>query len=287
VQFRERVQTEAVQFRSDTYGVHPIYAAFAQGSVALWFHGRPDQARAYAEQGLAHAEKSGQPFEIASGLSYLALIHLLSRNTDAVAALAARAVAVAREHDLAFFLPRSRFLGGAARVEHGDVEGGLSEMVESLAAQRAISGRFLVDLMLAFIATAHGRVGHWDDALRCADEGIALTETSLERIFTAELWRIKGELLLGKAQATRRGPSAITAAAAAAEPCLRRALEIAGQQEAASLALRAAMSLTRLSRGRGRDRDARDLLRAAYASFSEGFDTRDLKDARALLDTGK
>jgi predicted ATPase len=103
------------------------------------------------------------------------------------------------------------------------------------------------------------------------------------RVYVAELWRVKGELLHGKARASksRKGPAAIRLADAA-DACVRRALDIARQQEARSLELRSALSLTRVAVGAAETR-ARELLRSVYASFTEGFDTEDLQDAKALL----
>ena len=111
-----------------------------------------------------------------------------------------------------------------------------------------------------------------------------MAETHLERVFVAELWRVKGELLLGKAREAKRGTNALAPrAAAAAELCFRRALQIAREQEAGSLALRAAMSLARLSVARDGKGEAMELLRSVYVSFTEGFGTKDLKEAKALL----
>jgi adenylate cyclase len=161
-------------------------------------------------------------------------------------------------------------------------------MVRGLAEQRAVSGPFLGDLILAFIASAHGRARQWDEGLARVEEGIAMAETTLERVFVAELWRVKGELLLGEARrATPRTNTLLPRAAAAAEQCFRRALEIAREQETASLALRAAMSLARLSGARDGKCEATELLRSVYVSFTEGFGTKDLTEARALLHRGE
>jgi DNA-binding winged helix-turn-helix (wHTH) protein/tetratricopeptide (TPR) repeat protein len=280
----ERIESHAVDFHAGAYGVHPMVAVLAQGAVALWLHGRPDQARAHAERGLAAAEKSAQPFDRASVLCHLAFVELLCGHTDAAAATAARAAAIARDQDVAYFQPFSRFLVGAALAAQGDIEAGLPDMVRGLAEQRAISGPFLGDLILAFIASAHGRAGQWDEGLERVEEGLAMAETNLECVFAAELWRVKGELLLGKARQAKSGANALAPrAAAAAEQCFRRALETARAQEAGSLALRAAMSLARLSRARHEKPESVEPLRAVYASFTEGFGTRDLTDAGALL----
>jgi hypothetical protein len=135
--------------------------------------------------------------------------------------------------------------------------------------------------MLASIATAYGRTGRWDEGLRRVNEGSELTETALERVYVAELWRVKGELLHGKARASKsgKGHGAIRMADAA-DTCVRRALDIAREQEARSLELRSAMSLTRCAVGRAGSEEARELLRSVYASFTEGFDTKDLQTRR-------
>jgi DNA-binding winged helix-turn-helix (wHTH) protein/tetratricopeptide (TPR) repeat protein len=280
----DEFKQQPVEIDGEAYGVDPVLAGFMQCGLGLWFLGRPDQARAHAGSGLAHAEKRGRPFELASGLCQAARIELLCGSTKTAAGQAARAAAVCADNDVAYFLPGSRFLGGAALIEQGDIDGGLPLMLQSLAEQREASGPFLSDFMLASIAVAYGRMGRWDDALRRVHEGIELTETMLERIYVAELWRVKGELLHGKARASTSGkrPAAIRMADAA-DACVRRALDIAREQEARSLELRSAMSLTRFAVGRGGNDEALELLRSVYASFSEGFDTKDLQDAKALL----
>jgi adenylate cyclase len=157
-------------------------------------------------------------------------------------------------------------------------------MLHSLAEQQAVSGSFFCDVILAFVATACGRARRWDEGLRHVDEGIRLTETNLERVYAAELWRVKGELLLEKAETSKHSKgTAARQMVDAAQQCFHRALEIARKQEAGSLALRSAMSLTRRAGRLGGAREARALLRSLYTSFTEGFDTKDLKEAKALL----
>ena len=137
--------------------------------------------------------------------------------------------------------------------------------------------------MLGFIATAYGQLEQWEEGLRRVDEGIEHGEVSRELQYAAELWRVKGELIAGKARAVkgRRGASA-GRSVDVAQQCFHRALEIAREQEAKSLALRCAMSLTRLAGRVGGTQEARELLRSLYGSFTEGFDTRDLRDAKTL-----
>ena len=264
------------------YGVHPVVGALAQYALALWFAGFPDQARAQADRGLAYAERLGRPTDLASIVSQSAVLALLCGDTDRASGLAARALSLCADHQLAEFVGPSRSVQGASLVDR-DALGGVTEMEHGLAKQRGTAGAFFCDVILAFLALGHGRTGQWDEGLRRVDEGLALSERRFERIYTAELWRVRGELLFGSARMTQHAAGG-DPKGDAAETCVRRALEIARQQEARSLELRAAVSLARLHMVRaGRHDEVRDLLRSVYASFTEGFDTRDLEEARVLL----
>jgi tetratricopeptide (TPR) repeat protein len=288
----EDIEGAAVALPALTYGVEAVVAVRMQAGLARWFLGFPDQARVHSRTGLVYAE-CGQPFDRAYALTQSALLELLCGNAEDGASLAAQDATVCKDNDVAFFLPLSRFLCGAALVQQGRVRRGLSEMLQGLAEQRAVSGSFFCDIILAFIAAAYGRAGEWGEGLRRADEGIELLLTSLERVYAAELWRIKGELLLKapldcpKPRTQRAGrvskSSIRTPQSNEAERCLQRALEIAGEQRARSLELRAAMSLARLWQARGAQDQACAILQPIYAAFTEGLDTKDLVDARALL----
>ena len=278
----ERLPAEA---RVDAYGVDPALAAFAQCGFGLWFIGQPDRARAFEGRGMDIAEQLGRPFELASALCHAAFVELVCGGLETAASLAARAHTLSAENDLAYFLAISRAILGAVAAERGDVVGGLDQILAGLAGLREAGGTLLADIQLAWAAAAYGRAGRWGEGIRAADEGIALPEGALGRLFAAELWRVKGELILGKARAgTRAGRALDPRTVTATRRCYEHALGIARAQEARSLELRAAMSLARLPGPPDETRTARGLLRALYASFTEGFDTRDLVDAKTLLD---
>jgi predicted ATPase len=124
------------------------------------------------------------------------------------------------------------------------------------------------------LATAYADLGQFDDARRCIGEAITAVETTKERIWEAEVHRVAGEIALSSADRD----------AGKAEAYFRRALAVARKQQAKSWELRAAMSMARLWRDRGRRDEARDLLAPVYGWFTEGFDTLDLKEAKTLLD---
>ena len=127
---------------------------------------------------------------------------------------------------------------------------------------------------LAYLAQANAELGQFDDAWRCISEALTGIDTTKERWFEADLNRIAGEVM-------RRSPESD---ATKVEAYFERALAIARQQRAKSWELRAAMSMARLWRSQGKSQQARELLAPVYGWFTEGFDTHDLKEAKALLD---
>jgi len=279
----DELREQPAEVFAETYGVDPLLAAQAQCGLGHWFIGAPDRARAYAASGLARAEQLGRPLDLASAACQAAWIQLLCGSAAAGADLAARALAICADHPVAYFLPVSRFLLGAALVDQGDLAAGIPQMLDGLAGQRETTGQFLSDFTFASIAAAQGRAGRWKEALRYADEGLELAAHTLERLYVAELWRIKGELLAARVGSKGKRGSAAGRQADAARECVRQALEIARRQESRSLELRAAMSLARLAADHRERAEAREVLRKVLETFAEGFDTRDLREAAALL----
>jgi predicted ATPase len=147
-------------------------------------------------------------------------------------------------------------------------------LTSGVAALRSMGQTLIVPTSLSHLAMAHAEVGHFDDASRCIREAIMTAEASKVTWWEAEFHRIAGEIAL------KSPPSD----AAKAESCFERALTVARAQQAKSWELRAAMSMARLWRDQGKPQQARELLAPIYGWFTEGFDTRDLKEAKALLD---
>ena len=129
-------------------------------------------------------------------------------------------------------------------------------------------------MYLTNLARAHADLGQFDDAWRCIEEALTAVHTTKERMLEAEINRVAGEITLMSPEPD----------AANAQSYLERALAVARQQQAKSWELRAAMSLARLWRDQGKVQQARELLAPVYGWFTEGFDTRDLKEAKALLE---
>ncbi len=163
---------------------------------------------------------------------------------------------------------------GWALAAQGHGAEGISQLREGLAAWRATGAEVFRSRFLALLAQAYGQEGQVEEGLRTVAEALACVERTEERFYEAELYRLKGELLL------QQSPDNATEAAA----CFHKAIEIAQHQQAKSWELRAATSLARLWQQQGKQAEARELLALVHDWFTEGFDTADLKDAKALLE---
>jgi predicted ATPase len=171
---------------------------------------------------------------------------------------------------------------GRVLLEQGRHEEGMRQIRQSLAAHRATGAEAGQPYALAFLARAYGQAGQGHKGQQVLDEALTLVHRTGERCYEAELYRLKGELLLQGGQRPTAQGTAQTVAEA--EQRLRQALTVARRQQAKSLELRAAMSLSRLWQQQGKRAEARELLAPIYGWFTEGFDTADLQDAKVLLE---
>jgi predicted ATPase len=242
-------------------------------ALADWALGYPTRAMQIMDQTLAHARELEHPYSVAITLLFAAQLSQLRRDPESARTQAEAAIAISREHDLDAvelwcLLPR-----GWALAQQGEVAKGIADIHEGIERRRAHGMGAVWPWFLALLAEAYGMVGQLGEGLDALEEALRWVQRNDERLYEAEVHRIKGELLL------KREASNTTAA----EQCFERALKVARQQQAKSWELRAAMSMSRLwQQGRKRD-DARELLTPVYDWFTEGFDTLDLQDARALV----
>ena len=196
---------------------------------------------------------------------------------------------LAIEHGLAARLALGTLMRGEALAGQGQGEAGIAHMRQGLAGWRAAGSEVGQTNYLSFLAEAYTNVGQTAAGLNVLAEALACAHTTGERCWEAELYRLKGELLLQSGvQGLEAGgltPDAgLQTRDAEAEACFRQALDIARRQQAKSLELRAAMSLSRLWQQHGKRAAAYELLAPVYGWFTEGFDTADLQEAKALLD---
>jgi class 3 adenylate cyclase/predicted ATPase len=255
-----------------TYGIDVRVKCLAYLSWALLILGHPDQARARSRDALLEAERLRQPFTIGFAFHRALTVLQLYREVPAVAESVTAMLALGREQGFPIYVAAGTFNRGWLLVQDGFASKGVALMREALNALRANRDEDFLPYSLALLAEAHGKVGQTAAALVMVDEALAWLERTDQHLFEAELHRLKGELLL------------VSSGADQAEACLGRAIEVARAQDAKLWELRAATSLARLWAVQGRRAEAHDLLVPVYGWFTEGLDTADLKDAKALLD---
>jgi class 3 adenylate cyclase/tetratricopeptide (TPR) repeat protein len=248
-----------------------VMAQSVLGSVLLLL-GYPDQSAAAMERAVARSRAMGRAFTTTLVLSHMAFLGTLGGDLRQAAAYADEAIAHSIEHGLMSPEHRSRFCQGALLAQNGDPERGIELMRHAMAASESNGARFRWTLYLGHLALAHASLGQPEAGLVLLDEAIQTAEISSERFFEAELYRLRGNMLL----TLGRGDEG--------EVEFRRALTIAQQQQARWWELRAAISLARHLQGRGEYNEAYSVLQPVYSWFVEGFDRPDLKEARALLD---
>ena len=183
-------------------------------------------------------------------------------------------MALAAEQGFDYLLVLGQIMAGWARAEQGQGAEGMTQIRQGLTAIRVAGAEIVRPYFLALLSEAHRKAGQTEAGLRVVAEALSEGDETGQRYYEAELYRLKGELLL--AQAVNN--------CTVAETCFHKAIAIAQNQSAKSLELRASTSLAKLWQQQGKRQDAYDLLAPVYNWFTEGFDTADLKDAKALLD---
>ncbi|MFN0100902.1 MAG: protein kinase domain-containing protein [Bryobacteraceae bacterium] len=239
------------------YGYDTGMACCSYGAIALWNLGYPSQALARGAEANAIAGRLAHPVTKAFAAIMAAWLQRLCGDLEAALAEGERAVAISTEYGLPYFLGFGQITRGWALVGLGRVDAGIADIRAGMEVYRATGSELGVSLWLGCLAEGYRAAGRVSEALTVLEQAFEFVGRTGERVFEAELWRMKGEL-------------------AGSEGCLQKALEVARRQGARGLELRAAMSLARFS-GDGKP------LRAIYGSFTEGFSTGDLVEAAELL----
>jgi predicted ATPase len=225
---------------------------------------------------------------LANAQVHAALSHQLRRDRALTQERAEAAITLAREHGFPQWLGPGTVLRGWALAEQGQSEEGITQIRQGLATHQAVGAGIFHSYFLALLAEAYGKAGQAEDGLAALAEALTVVDKSGERFYEAELYRLKGELLLKnsevRSQNSESSPQHLAPNThSEAEACFHKAIEIARQQQAKSWELRATMSLARLWRQQGKTTEARQMLAEIYGWFTEGFDTKDLQEAKALL----
>jgi predicted ATPase len=274
------------------YTLNQGVATRCQAAWTMWFLGQPDQALDLIHQALTLARELSEPYGLAHSFFYAAILHQLRREERLAQERAEAALAVSSEHGLVMYQAFGTITRGWALIEQGLQEEGIEQMRQGLAAHETTGTKLTRPHFLALLAEGLGKARQFDEGLRVLEEAQELIDRYGERCYLAELYRIKGELLLmksadrGLSRAATGGKAVVESEEAeiAAEDCFDQSINIARQQKARSWELRAAMSLARLYRKQRKQEQACLPLAQVYATFTEGLDTKDLREAKALLD---
>jgi predicted ATPase len=241
---------------------------------SLWLLGYPDQAVTSSQAALDLAQQLDHPFSLVLALFYAATLRQFRQESDAARERAEAAIALCTEHGFVYYLAWAMIIRGWALAARGHGEEGIAQIRQALAADPSTEVTRDRLYYLALLAEACAEVGQTTEGLEALAEAPAMLAKSGVRWCEAELYRLRGELLLQRSMDPQ----------GEAEAWFHQALDVARRQQAKSLELRAAMSLSRLWHQQGKRAEARELLTPIYGWFTEGFDTADLQEARALLD---
>jgi predicted ATPase len=264
-------------------------------AFTLWLRGYPDKAQSGMLEALTLARQLSHPFSLAWALNHTARLHYLRREGQAAQEWIQSQLPLSGEHGFPYWLAVGTILRGWALAEQGKSAEGISQLCRGLAAHQATGSNLNRPDYLAMLAEAYGKAGQAEAGLYTVAEALAAVDRTEERFYEAELYRLKGELSLQKSRvgiAHHDGTVAEAGTVGGARPtgeeeaevCFLKAIDIARKQQAKSLELRAATSLARLWRQQGKQAEARQMLAEVYNWFTEGFDTKDLQEAKALLE---
>jgi predicted ATPase len=247
-------------------------------AITLWHLGYPDQAVQRSHMTIERARQLGQPYTLAFALNFANVLQLYLRDLVSARRGAEELIALATEQGYALWLTVAGVCLAQTRILEGDVAGGMTQLQQSVTAQLATGAELALPSWLGMLAEAYAQNGQIIKGLKALDDALAIVDKSAERQWQAELYRLKGLLLL------RHPPDADCAAGEKATvECLQQALAIARRQHSRALELRAAVSLAQLWQQQGMLQQAHDLLAPVYDGFSEGFAVADLQQAKALL----
>jgi predicted ATPase len=256
------------------YGQDPGVVCYAFSAWAAWLLGYPDQARHRIETALALSWEREHPFSLAYALICTAIVHRFRREVLASQAQAEAVVILSTEQRFVFWGAWGTILRGRALADQGQSDEGITQIQQGLTAYEATGAAVFRPAFLALLAETYGQIGKLEKGLVILTEALTLVDTTGECFWAAELHRLKGDLLL--LQSSDNQPEA--------EASFQKALDISHHQQAKSLELRAAASLARLWQRQDKCQDAYELLAPVYEWFTEGFDTADLQDAKAVLE---
>jgi predicted ATPase len=264
----EQHHTQALQ-----YGHDPGICCLQVAAKLLWLLGYPDQASQRSQAALRLAHQLPQSLSLAFTLGNDADLHIFRRELDVAHAQTSAALALEIEQGNLLGMAIGSIRQGWLLAMQDDPEEGIVKLRQGIAGWKAVGAVLHRPLFLQMLAEAYAKAGQIEAGLAAVDEALATATANNDHFWDADIHRLHGELLLAAGRMADQ-----------AEAALQQALRVARQQKAKILELRAAMSLARLWQQQERVAEAQQLLAEIYGWFTEGFDTVDLKVAKALLD---
>ena len=255
------------------YGQDPGVVSNGQATYALWTLGYPTQAMQASRSALTMAQEASHPLSSAFAFIITAGLHLQCRDYPPVQEYIDAASALSVEYGFGWYTAMVNIFSGGLLTAQGQPVEGIPLIQQGLDFYRPLGGVLWWPYYMALLAEAYGKAGQRNEGLKIVAEALERVNKTGEHWHEAELYRLKGELTLQDSQDAKES-----------ESYFQKALAVAQQQEAKSWELRAAMSLAQLWREQGKIAEAYDVLAPVYNWFTEGFDTADLKDAKALLE---
>jgi len=253
---------------------------------ALWFLGQVDQSLERMREALSFARELKEPHGLAHALYFAAILHYLRREDQLAQEYADEAIAVSIKHGLLLYQAMATIVRGWALFVQGSEQEGIAQIRDGLAGHEATGTRVARPHFLAMLAQSLGRTGQIEEGLELWEEALEIAQRG-DACYLAELYRAKGELLFlratGESLASVNRPLADPSVIAAVAACFDESIKTAKRQQAKSWELRSVVSLARLYRLQGEKSKARQLLAEIYSSFTEGFDTLPLREAKELL----
>jgi predicted ATPase len=236
--------------------------------------GYPEAALADADDALREARETDQAATLMYALFYASVTYIQCGNYGTADAVVKELVALAGQKGSLTWKGYGTLMQGCLFTLTNKISDAVHMIASGMTERRSRGSTLWTPLLLSYLAPAYAELGQFDDAWRCVGEAMAAVETTKEMWCEAEVNRVAGKIALMSPEPD----------APKAQAYFGRALSVARRQQAKSWELRAAMSMAQLWRDQGKSDEARELLAPVYGWFTEGFDTRDLKEAKALLD---
>lgn len=255
-----------------TYGIDPGVACFLWSSWAIWLLGFPEQALMRGQQAIDLSNYLGDTANQILALDIVSFLHLLMRKIDGVRELMNTLEVILERNPAPLYMGDFKFLEGLFRFQNGELDVGVSQMHSGVEGYQACKTRSQLSLRMTLLAEAYLANNQWKEAAQMIGQVEDFIEETDERLYQAEVLRLKGELMAYLGDQEK------------AEACYLDAMQVAQDQKAKTLEMRAAMSMARLWQTQGRIEEAFQVLEGVYSWFTEGFDTPDLNEARKLLE---